>query len=273
MRPPYVDEIAKNLRDVPWNERQALLDDVSTHLNDAGLAPGELDAWIGRFGPPEDYARQLRSDLELEVDPRSLRRARRVRLRHIRPRSQLILGAAVAIAVVAIGGFAYARSWLDGFQPFEFDNRVSEFGARSTSVADETQYVWQWKRGGQLAVGTWLHNKTDRSIRVTEVRLPDEDFIVPWDNWRITRGSDTADFMRSGQRPVRPFTLAPGEQQLLWFRGRFDSCPGAYDGGTTTVGGVVVTFEVLGRTLTRRLDLGFSYGANLGRAFERVCKR
>jgi hypothetical protein len=278
-RSPYVQEIGRNLRDVPWAKREALLDDVSTHLSDAGLATDELDAWVERFGTPEEYARQLRSDLELPTDPKSLHRARLLHLRTMRLRSRLLLATAVVLATVGIGGYVYVQSWFDGFQPFRFEGQQSAYGGRSTDVGNQSEHVWTWKQGGQFAIAASLHNTSDKTIRVKSIALDtDKDFSVPWDNWRIRLAPSNGDYFKHSERPVTPFTLRPDEDQLVAFRGDFVKCSADYQSGSSgtgsvdlTVGGAIVTFEVHGRTLTRHLNLGFTYGVKLAANYNRAC--
>jgi hypothetical protein len=257
-RPAYVEAIGENLRDVPWGQREALLDDVTLHLGDVGLAAGDITLWTERFGSPADYARQLRSDLGLPADPASLRRARRFRFRHARPRVKLLLG----LAVAAVGAVIAAVVWTNRVDPLGFGDITVAPGAENLEAGGESEYRWRWTRGRHIAIGTWLRNDAPVSVRVTTLDLGQTR--VPWDNWQVRLATITPELRFRATRRFSPFTLAPGERRLVWFSGDFNRCPTEYEPGSATgISDIAATFKVLGITRHERLPLGFTYSVKL----------
>ena len=257
-RPAYVEAIGENLRDVPWAEREVLLDDVTLHLGDAGLAGRDIALWTERFGSPADYARQLRSDLGLPSDPAGLRRARRFRFRHARLRVQLLCG----FAVVVVGVLVAAVLWAHRVEPLDFGDVTAAPGAEELEAGGARDYRWRWTRGRHFAIGTWLRNDAAVPVRVTALDLGQTH--VPWDNWQVQLATREQELRFRATRRFSPFTLAPGERRLIWFSGDFNRCPTDYEPGTATgISDIAATFKVLGITRRERLPLRFTYSVKL----------
>ena len=256
-RPVYVEEIGRDLRDLTWRDRQALLDDIASHLDASDLPADDVGPWVERFGPPRDYAKQLRDGLGMATDPESMRRARRVRLRHARRRTKVL----VVIAVFA-GALSLAVAvWLSTLQPIAFGNRIA-MGGETISADGHDETRWIWAKGDGFAVGTGMFNDGPVPIRVTAITLP-EHLLVPWDRWRVTLG-DSRTLAIEPEVAFEPFTLDPDEAQLVVFRGDFLRCPPDYEAGSGVgISEIDVTFEVLGITRHETLDLGFTYSVHV----------
>jgi hypothetical protein len=255
-RPAYVDAIGAHLRDVPWAQREALLDDVATHLADAQLDPEDLALWTERFGSPQAYAASLRADLGLRTDEVGLHKGGVFWLRHARLRVKL-LAAAGAIAACT---FVAAVVWVLRAQPLTFESAVTQFDAESIDAGGESEFRWRWSRGGQFAAGTWLHNDAAVAIRVTALDAP----RGTWDHERVTLAAGR-DLVLGRDRPFAPFTLAPGTSRLVWFRGSFTRCPEPYAPGSGVgISDIDATFEILGITRRATLALPFTYSVVLG---------
>lgn len=254
-RPSYVEGVGRHLADVGWRQRQPLLDDLAVHLGEAELAPADLDAWNERFGSAESYARQLRVDLGLGVDPASLRRGQRPRFRTARLRTKVLTG--VIVALIAI--LAVSTTWVANHQPLTTGNLVVGGGARSDRSRPPV-HAWDWIEGGGFVIGTELRNAGRVPVRVTSVDLPAQ-LLVPWDNWRVTMSAE--DRFATPTAPevaMVPFTLAPGEHRWIWFRGEFETCPVDYTPGSGLgMKTTELTFEVLGIERHDTVPLGFSY--------------
>jgi hypothetical protein len=258
----YVEEIGRSFRDLPWRERQTVLDDVATHLGDAGLEPADLDAWTARFGPADEYARQLRADLGMGTDERAMHAAQLVHARTGRPRTKLLIATGAVLAAAAVG----FGVWIGTTQPLGTGtDTIARYGATSISAGAETRHTWQWRRGGRFAIGTWLTNDGPLDVRVDALKL-DRTSIVPWDDWRVTIAAVNGAGPNLGERPPTPFTLASGDRRLIWLRGEFLRCPRDHQaGGATYVGTLDVEFALLGVARRTTLDLPFTYGVELDR--------
>ncbi len=258
-RPAYVEAIGENLRDVPWAQREALLDDVAMHLGDAELAGEDVTSWTERFGSPADYARQLRTDLSLPTDEDSLHRARHFRFRGARLRVKLLIG----LAVVAAGTVIVTAVWANRVAPLEFGIITVAPGAESFEAGGHSEYRWRWRRGHRFAIGSWLGNDSAVPVRVAALDL--DRVLVPWDNWQVRLPTKEHEYRFRATRRFTPFTLAPGERQLVWFSGSFDRCPNSYEPGSGMgVSDIAATFKVLGITRRERIPLGFTYSVTLG---------
>lgn len=256
-RPAYVEQIGRDLRDLPWTDRQALLDDVAAHLDAPDLPADDVGPWAERFGPPRQYARQLRDGLGMATDPDSMRRARRVHLRHSRRRTKVLIALAAAAGALTLA----LAVWLSTLQPITFGNRIAMGGETITADGHDEQQ-WTWEQGEQFAIGTGMFNDGPLPIRVTAITLP-EHLLVPWDRWRVTVGDPhTLDI--EPEVAFEPFSLDPDEVELIVFRGDFLRCPQDYDPGDGLgISQIDVTFEVLGITRHETLDLGFTYSVHI----------
>ena len=257
-RPVYVEAIGENLRDVPWAQREALLDDVAMHLGEAGLAREDIAPWTDRFGSPADYARQLRADLGLPADPASLRRARRFRFRHARLRVKLLIG----LAVIAVGAVTATVVWANRVEPLSFGDVTVAPGAKALEAGRESEFRWRWRRGHRFAIGSFLRNDSTVPVRVTALDL--DPAIEPWDNWQVRLATKEHELRFRATRRFSPFTLAPGKGQLAWFSGDFNRCPKHHGRGSGVgISDIAATFKVLGITRHERLPLGFTYSVKL----------
>ena len=260
-RPAYVEAIAENLRDVPWAQREELLDDVALHLGDTEFARDEIAPWTERFGSPADYARQLRADLGLPTDATGLRRARRFQLRHTRIRVKLLIG----LAAIAAGALIVTVVWANRVQPLGFGDITVAPGAKDLKADGGREFRWRWRRGDRFAVGSWLRNDSAVPVRVAALDL--ERILVPWDNWRVELATSQHELRFRATRRFAAFTLAPGERQLVWFTGDFSHCPKHHmTGSGTGISSIAATFKVLGITRHERVPLGFTYSVTLDRA-------
>ena len=260
-RPAYVEAIAKNLRDVPWAQREELLDDVALHLGDVTFARDEIAPWTERFGSPADYARQLRADVGLPTDAAGLRRARRFQVR----RAQLRVKLLIAVAGLGAGAVIATVIWANRVEPLRFGDITVAPGAEDLRVGAEREFRWRWRRGGRFAVGSWLRNDSPVPVRVAALEL--DRILVPWNSWRVELATGEHEVRFRATRRFAAFTLAPGERQLVWFTGDFSRCPKHHvPGSGTAISNIAVTFKMLGVTRHERVPLGFTYSVLLDRA-------
>lgn len=105
----YLRSVSFELRDLPWGQRQDLLTEIRTHLDEL---PAGTDLGA-RLGTPKEYAADLRAAAGLER-----RRGVSAFLRARRPRNLIL----VALVLIMIGLGIGAVEWIDSYQPLTLGN-------------------------------------------------------------------------------------------------------------------------------------------------------
>src|SRR4051812_11147183 len=96
----YLDRLHRSLRDVPAAQREGIISEIVTHIDEA------LDA------EPDDSEASLRNVLERVGDPEEIASEARERLDIRKPRSSWL--DSLAIVLLLVGGFLWVIGWIAG---------------------------------------------------------------------------------------------------------------------------------------------------------------
>lgn len=240
-REDYLRHVDYRLDDLPWGMRQNLLAEIRTHLDEL---PASTDL-RAQLGPPEAYAKDLRSAAALER-----RRGLIAFLRARRPRN-LILAVATLIAIgLTIGAIA----WIDSYQPLAAGNTTyGPLHAVSSPTGDGNYVVFH--QGRRFRYGTTIWNAGRYTVRVLGIPM----LGLPI-SYRLLMSAPTT-FDQGGMPPpytrFRPFDLKPGEQRGIIFAGVYeepcrDRGPG---GGSIDWESIPIRYGFLWRTKTVQVPL------------------
>lgn len=159
--PRYVDEVLRRLRDLPRGERDAIEADLVQHLRESGSET--YGQCIERFGPPIEYADEMRTGLGLPPYRRS--------------RRPLVLAATTAVLVV-VAAVAWRATRPDplpeGFMALQ-SYATAVMGEDAEGVAGALQIVVD-TGDGDARIAVVLANTSDHAIDVDMIGPP----MVRW---------------------------------------------------------------------------------------------
>jgi hypothetical protein len=224
----YAEQVGKQLRGLPSEQRREVADDVRQRLADMGIAT--WDDAVAQLGPPADYAEELR---EAAGWPRPGV-----------PRWPFVVAIAVVLAVV--GGMLVQRATA---VPTDYPLRFgSSMVAPPASMAGSV-VVMPERTGEPAVVGFELTNDGDRTVRLDEVQrfpgasMQDGSLVYGGDGvpplWepeaRVFRMTDPTrvtftDFDDPSGADLAGFAIEPGETVVLQLRGPVRYCIDAPDG-------------------------------------------
>jgi hypothetical protein len=235
----YIRQVEWALGDLPWSQRRDLLADLRNHLAEL---PPENDL-VQRLGTPERYASDLRAaeGLERRHGPIAWLRARR-------PRNLALVVIALCLLGLAIGALA----WIHTYQPIATGTVGFEPGAHDSPTGDGIYYVFH--QGRRFRFGMTIENDGRFTVRVLGVpiywELPVRYRLLVSGPGTIYHGPPPGRF-----KPLHPFDLAPGEQRMILFNGRFSEPCDLRQQGSQGFGEIPVHYRFLWHTGTAQVAL------------------
>lgn len=202
----YLAAVDARLADLPWRLRKNLVSDLRVHL---GEIPPEQDL-VTRLGSPGSYAAELRAaaDLKASRGPIAFLRARR-------PRNVVITLALLAVAAALAAAVAWARS----YQPLlKGSSGLSPVASRQGALGET---VAVFRDGRPFQFGVSVRNNGRFPVRILQIapllRSSQWPFVVrPFLSSTRIVGKPASAF--------HPFTLEPGHEREIIFRGTYANC-------------------------------------------------
>jgi hypothetical protein len=177
----------------------------------------------------------------------------------MRRRWVIVIGAAVVVVGLLIGG----RAWVRG-QEYVTHGSTSRVPVQARIVEDEDAApdepqeiaVVPYEDGARVVYGLALRNDGPLSVEVTEVaplERRDESFFLfrPVE----VRMGETSQPGTEAPEPFRPFSLGPGEERYVEVIGVLEDCEYYTPGSSTLISAEFVDFEVLGQSLEAEVTL------------------
>jgi hypothetical protein len=233
----YLRSVSFELGDLPWGQRQELLAEIRTHLDELP-AGTDLEA---RLGTPKKYAADLRAAAGLER-----RHGARAFLLARRPRTLVLIVVALTVIGLAIG----AVVWIDSYQPLAFySGEEPPLGV----VEQPGGEMVVFRKGQPFRLGLDIKNTGGFTVRVLGVSYG------PGRQLFTARLFMSAPMRHSGfprpYRLFRPFDMKPGEVRVLELRGVYAHCRYWRGGGYHVVTDFPIQFRYLWRTATADIPL------------------
>jgi len=236
----YATAVGRELRDLRREPRRRLITDLRSHL--AELPSGSDLATV--LGPPQQYADDLRVSRGI-APPRGWGRIRRVRLRVW----IAVLFALSTVIVGTVGGI-----WISRYQPLERGSFSNLPGAEGDRAFGATNVVVDYQQGATYQFNFSLRNSGGVAVDVVHIPLQQLlDFPIVFEEVRLEQPGK---YCCAGDAvPFQPFTLNPGEERGLVFRGVLSHCQSFTNGAYSTIESLEVDFRVLGITKSQQVML------------------
>lgn len=201
----YYGTVADSVDDIPWRERQRILDTLADRLG----ALGPDDSPTSELGPPEDYAAQVRAAAGATTE----RGGSFARLRASRTRTKVLLGAAAFLVVVLVAGAVSALR----YQPLRAEGTAEAVdpGLVVQDAGGVQGLTVRFQPGGQILVRYSLTNSGLVDVNIDGIDI-EKRFPVKVKELRIVREetATTVDF--DSATPVDDFAVKPDEEVVLY---------------------------------------------------------
>lgn len=245
----YVDEVRRELADVPGRQRGEIVGVVASDLAERP----EAEAWeqlLAELGAPDEYAAALRVEHGLAVSQRGRAGRRAV------PRAAWVVGGLVA--VVAIGAVAHWR-WTSA-DPGIVNSCAGVAADEAVELETRVAAGVTERRIGYVdgaTVGLGLCLSSAQEVEVLDVRLdaPPVSLFRP----EVVRAAD-AQVEPEGTDPVLvPTALRDGRMLRIAIEGRLADCEQFGEGVGLSFATAEVSYRYRGRTRTTTVDLVDTY--------------
>jgi hypothetical protein len=246
----YVRQVELALRDLPWRQRRDLVAELRQHLAEL---PEETN-YYERLGHPERYAMDLRTAAGLQR-----RHGPIAFIRSFRPRNVVLVAAGALVLGLVIVGLG----WVQSYEPLGLGNlsaypkgSVDEPGGDSTSVV--------FHKGRPFSLAIEIRNNGAYGVRILGVPAVSPSVEARTLMYPPTQyGGSSA----LSPRPFQPFTLQPGQFDILVLRGAY-RCHGWKGTGSREMLDFPVRYSFLWHTATASIPLPtklvFVYKRNSG---------
>ena len=187
---------------------------------------------MARLGNPESYAADMRAAAELRPPPGGLIAF----LRAPRPRNVLIALALVALAAALAAAIAWARS----YQPLGAGSSgLNPIGARQGALGET---VAKFQQGQPFQFGFSIRNSGRFAVRILDLLLMHDEFIMPF---AVKAFLSSQRLIGKPVSAFQPFTLEPGDEQLIILRGSYANCDEYVAHGSVGLAGMAVRTRFL----------------------------
>ena len=235
----YLRSVSFELRDLPWGQRQDLLTEIRTHLDEL---PAGTDLGA-RLGTPKEYAADLRAAAGLER-----RRGVSAFLRARRPRNLIL----VALVLIMIGLGIGAVEWIGSYQPLTLGNGLRYPAGARNDPAGGSFVVFHKRRPFEF--GVTVLNTGRFGVRVLGVPEGVHQLFSGQPMMGPTMERNTAG-MEGPYTRFHPFDLAPGQVRLLFYKGVYAHCRYWTSGSSTVWTAFPLRYSFLWKTATADIQL------------------
>ncbi len=211
-RAEYFDSVRRLLLDIPWAQRQQLLGDLASRIDE--LPPRTNPGAV--LGPGDKYARLMRE--AAGYGPTAPRRFAYIRAWRLRRKVVVALAiVAVAALAIAIPIGAHANAVRRQYQPLTADEDSSTSTAPSVepNVPTDASY-WQYRRRALVVIGAVLANTGHTTATVTGFVVPTSPYgpIVPTE-LRVA-ANPVRDTFWQHAKPFEQLAVHPGQRFTIY---------------------------------------------------------